>query len=129
MSKEPFDPFDEKHRDPVKRRKPSEVAFEKKEYENRIDSHFKRALDCFGNPKYVSSESILDFFLSDEDRSLDWFVLRRNLKASFARLGYAKVVNEKAKSGLFNLAYCITCVYSRVSPENIDLNELKQTVG
>lgn len=104
MSKEPFDPFDERHRDKVKRRKPSEIAFEKKQWEERIDNHFRRSMDELKNSEgkwldYVQSNWLIDIAFRSEETNLPDRVLRVHTERSMRALGYIKMLNPCAKDG------------------------------
>ena len=106
--KEPFDPFDDKHRDKVKRRKPSEIAFEKKQWEERIDNHFRRAMDDIANgadawPAYTQSTLVLYWTQYNAKTNLPERVLRRHITRSMGVLGYEKVLNSGSKDGRFQL--------------------------
>lgn len=124
-----FDPFDEKHRDKPKRRKAHEVEFEKKQWQERLDNHFKRAMEEFGWPNYVQSNSILNTIVSQEETFLGERMLRRHTESSMRRLGWVKVSNPKSKDGRWKACGEYFFVYSKSGMEKVGRIELKQALG
>jgi hypothetical protein len=106
--REPFDPFDDRHRDKPKRRKSSEIAFEKKQWEERIDNHFRRAMDEMKKPDgewptYVQSTSVIYWTQYSQETNLPERVLRRHTTRSMGVLGYERVMNPDSKEGRFRV--------------------------
>lgn len=104
----PFDPFDDRNRDKQKRRKRSEIEFEKKQWEDRIDNHFRRAMDDITNgatewPTYVQSTSVIYWTQYNQETNLPERVLRRHTTRSMGVLGYEKVLNTESKEGRFRV--------------------------
>ena len=129
--KEPFDPFDEKHRDKVKRRKPSEIAFEKKQWEERIDNHFRRSLDDIANgaaewPTYVQSSVLIYWTQYNTNTNLPERLLRLHTERSMGVLGYHKMENPCSKDGRFKLGEDRFFLYAKSGAPKIGKAEVKQ---
>jgi hypothetical protein len=124
-----FDPFDEKHRDKRKRRKPNEVEFDNQQRQERLDKHFKRAMKDFGWPNYVQSNSILNAMAFSEERNLSERLLRYNFESAMNRLGWVKVPNPKSKDGRWSACGENFFVYSKRGMEKVEKSELKQVLG
>ncbi|HEY6020010.1 MAG TPA: hypothetical protein VIY48_08950 [Candidatus Paceibacterota bacterium] len=134
MSKAPFDPFDERHRDKVKRRKRSEIEFEKKQWEERIDNHFRRSMDEMKRPDgewpdYVQSNWLLQVVCFSPETNLPETVLRPHTERSMGALGYTKMLNPCAKDGRFRSLNEHFFVYRRVTAPIIGKAQLKQELG
>lgn len=129
MAKSGFDPFDERLRNKVKRRKPEEVAADQRNWNDRIDKHFVRALCEYGNPDYIESAILFHFFEYDGEANLPASVLKRNTKAAMERLGYEKMMNENSKNGRWKLDGEFTFVYAKRGSPKISGNELKQALA
>lgn len=132
--KEPFDPFDERHRDKVKRRKPHEIAFEKKAWEERIDNHFRRAMDEMKNNDgewrdYVQSNWLLQMMLQAPETNLPERILRLHTERSMGVLGYTKMLNPCAKDGRFRSLNEHFYVYRRKTSPEIGKEKLKHELG
>lgn len=126
---EPFDPFDEKHRDKPKRRKPSEIAFEKKQWEERIDSHFRRAMDDIANggewPDHVQSTVVIYWTQCNPNTNLPERVLRRHITRSMGVLGYKRVLNTENKEGRFRVGDEKFFLFSKVDAPAISKVEIQ----
>lgn len=127
--KSSFDPFDERHRDKVKRRKPEEVAYDNRCWQERIDNHFKRALSEYAFPDHIESSVLLSFLVYDSESNLDMTVLKRNMKDSLGRLGYEKMINENSKDGRWKTPCGNAFVYSKRGMPKIGKSELKQALA
>lgn len=127
MAKKPFDPFDERHRNKVKKRKSIEVAAETKAWNDRIDNHFRRALDMMDWPDYIDSEMIISLALMEINVTLR--VLRRNFRVSMERLGYEKFTSESNKRGRWKIGATWTVVYVKRGAARIERSELKQALS
>lgn len=122
-----FDPFDERHRDKVKRRKPSEVEYDRRCWRERVDAHFKKVLDQFGWPDYVESSAIYQE-LNYIDWNLEPTSLKRHMKDSLERLGYDKMTNENSKDGRWKTPCGYTFVYFKRGLPRIGKRQLKQAL-
>jgi hypothetical protein len=108
-----FDPFDDRHRDKQKRRKSSEVAFEKRTWDERVANHFKRSMEELGWPDYVRSADIWDCVERSEDSNLDRSGLIRKAASSMESLGYERMTNPKCVSGMWHFGRSVCVVYKR----------------
>lgn len=130
MAKAPFDPFDDRHRDKPKRRKPSEVAFEKKQWEERIDNHFRRALnDIKGEnaewPAYTQSSLLIYWTQYNPETNLPERVLRRHITRSMGVLGYKRVLNPENKEGRFRVGDEKFFLFAKVDAPALSKVEIK----
>lgn len=128
MARKPFDPFDERHRDKVKRRRPHEVAAEERAWRERVDNHFRRAMDEVGWFDYIDSECITIAINCNMQTNVSPEVIRRNFRASMERLGYYKYVNEKSKDGRWKFGEQFLVVYAKRGSPRISRSELKQAL-
>ena len=94
-----FDPFDEKHRDKRTRRSSSQVAFDKKQWTERLDRHFERAIATLNKPKFAQSNVLLMTILSCPETNINERSIRYSTAGSMSRLGYRKVLNSGSKDG------------------------------
>lgn len=129
MAKKPFDPFDERHRDKVKRRKPHEVAADRKAWNDRIDNHIRRELDVWGWPDYVDSEAVIGLIPYNPETNVGIEVIKRNFRVAMERLGYEKFTSESNKGGRWKVAGVWTVVYVKRGAARIGRSELKQALG
>jgi len=106
-----FDPFDEKHRDKRTRRRSSEVEFEKQQWRERLENHFKRAITSLENPEVVDTETIRFMIENDPETNLDFLTLRRTFERSMLALNYVKLFNPGTKDGRFKLFGNFVFVY------------------
>jgi len=123
-----FDPFDERLRDKIKRRKPEEVVADKRNWCDRIDNHFRRAMDELEWPDYVDSECIHFLIDNNAETNLGKEVLKCNFRAAMDRLGYEKFMNEKSKDGRWKFGDCFVFVYSKRGSARIGKLELKHAL-
>ena len=124
-----FDPFDPRHANPVKRRKPREVLFDKKQWLDRIDRHFSRALDSLDWPEYVQSNWITNAVNECEDTNLPLNTIARNFPGAMERLGYVKVVNPATKDGRWEDCGERFVVYGKKGHGNADRAVLADALG
>lgn len=123
-----FNPFDERHLNKQKKRKPSEVVYEQKQWEDRIDKHFRRVLENLDWPDYVSSEQITSMLFMEE-MTVPFEALRRNFPGAMDRLEYDKLKNPKTKDGRWSFGKIFTFAYKKRSAPEIEKTELKQQLG
>jgi hypothetical protein len=120
-----FDPFDPKHAGGFKRRKSSEVAFERKQWNERIDKHFSRALEELGRPEYVMTTTIWDAIEGCQESNLPRQTLARNAPAAMQRLGYEKMTNDNSKYGRWNFEWGTAIIYRKQGAKSLDRWEVK----
>lgn len=128
MARKGFDPFDERHRDKVKRRKPAEIAYDKRCWEERVDNHFRKALDRLNWPDYVASDTLFQE-LSFVDWNLPPTSLKRHFPAALERLGYVKSVNKNSKDGRWSFQHLNFFMYKKRNLPDVEKHELKQALG
>ncbi len=126
--KQEFNPFDERHLNKQKKRKSSEVVYEQKQWEERIDKHFRRVLEILEWPDYVSSEQITSMMFMEE-MNVPFEALRRNFPAAMDRLEYTKLKNPKTKDGRWKFGCMFVFAYRKKSSPEIERHELKQALG
>jgi hypothetical protein len=124
-----YDPFDPKHANPVKRRKPREVAFDKKQWQERIDRHFTRALDELEWPEYVQSNWVTNAINGCSETNLPFVTVVRNFRKAMERLGYAKVVNPASKDGRWEDCGERFSVYGKKGSAKADRGVLSDALG
>ena len=107
----PFDPLDERNRDKRTRRKSSEVEFEKKQWRERVESHFRRAIESLQNPEVVDTETIRFMIENDPKTNLNFLTLRRTFEKSMVALNYVKLFNPGTKDGRFKISGSFVFVY------------------
>lgn len=114
---------------PLKRRKSSEVQAAKKEWERRIELHFRRVLEENGWPDYVDSEFLSGCFLRDSEATLPVSVMKRNATEFMGKCQYVKMVNPNSKSGAWRKWQFYVTVYKRSHLVDIGNSELKQRLA
>ena len=124
-----FDPFDERNRDKQKRRKSSEVEFDKKQWSERLDNHFRRAMDALDWPDFVQSNWLLNEMASNEETNMSDRMLRRHVESAMKRLGWVKILNPKSKDGRWSNCGENFFVYGKEGTTNVGKSELKQQLG
>jgi len=124
-----FDPFDERNRDKQKRRKPSEVEFDRKQRVERLDNHFRRAMDALDWPDFVQSNWLLNEMSTNEATNMTDRMLRRNVESAMKRLGWVKILNPKSKDGRWSNCGENFFVYGKEGMANVVKSELKQQLG
>ena len=124
-----FDPFDERTRDKQKRRKPSEVVFDKKQWSLRIENHFRRALEEMQWPEYVRAPDIWDHAERCPDTNLPKQTLARNSLKAMEGLGYEKMLNPKSGDGRWNFEFGPAVVYRRKGAPMLDRWGVKDVLG
>lgn len=97
----------------AKRRKSWEVARARKSWEEKIDERFRSALDRLKWQGIVSSEQLLNIVVCDPNFETHGVsgVLKANMTKSMKRLGYFKLINEKAKDGRWKVEGFNVTVY------------------
>ena len=128
MARKPFDPFDERHRDKIKRRNSAEVAAENKAWNDRVENHFRRELEIYRWPDYVDSEMLLSTMDYHPEKNVDRSVLQRNFCRVMTKLGYEKFTTENNQRGRWKVAGIWTVVYFKRGATKIDKSELKQAL-
>ena len=123
-----FDPFDERHRDKAKRRKPHGVVSDRLAWTERVDNHFRRAMDEMSWPDHVDSECIISMIEYNPETNVSNGIIRRNFRGSMERLGYDKFTSESNKSGRWKVAGVWTVVYFKRGAARIERSELKQAL-
>ena len=124
-----FNPFDERCRDREKRRKSNEIEFDKQQWVERIDKHFRRAMDALEWPNYVQSNWLLNEMLMDERTNLSDRMLRRNVEPAMNRLGWRKSLNPKSKDGRWSNSGENFFVYAKEGFEQADRTTLTKELG
>lgn len=124
-----FDPFDMKHHGAVRRRKAGEVAFEKKQWQERVGNNFRRALDAMGNPEYVKFIDVLDAAEQHPDVNLPRHTLQRNAILGMKSVGYEKMNNPRSKDGRWQFEWGAAVIYRRSDAKMLDKWEVKDALG
>ncbi len=124
-----FDPFDPKHANPVKRRKPRELLFDRKQWLERIDRHFSRALDELEWPEYVQSNWITNTINDCSETNLPPNTISRNFRSAMERLGYVKVVIPANKNGRWEDCGERFVVYGKEGSAKADRQVLSDNLG
>lgn len=124
-----FDPFDERNREKVKRRSSADVVADNKAWQDRIDNHFRRALEEMEWPEWIDSDIMFMLINSNPETNVGKGVLRRNFRASMEHLGYDKFTSESNKSGRWKVGATWTVVYFKRGTARIEKHELKQALG
>lgn len=129
MAQKGFDPFDERLRNKVKRRRPEEVIADNKAWTDRVDNHFRRELDFRQWPDYVDSECMVQMIAYNPETNVPIEVIKRNFRASMERLGYQKYTSESNKSGRWKVDGIWTVVYFKRGVAKVERSQLKQSLG
>jgi hypothetical protein len=124
-----FDPFDDRTREKIKRRKTSEVVEDNNAWQERVDSHFRRALNELEWPDFTDSDVMLMLMECNPETNVCKGVLKRNFLRSMGRLGYEKFTSESNKSGRWKIGSTWTVVYFKRGTARIERHELKQSLG
>lgn len=124
-----FDPFDPQHANVRQRRKHSEVVFDRKQWIERVDNHFRRAMEDLGWPEYVRGPDIWDHAESCADSNLPRQTLVRNARKSMERLGYEKMPNPASGDGRWNFEWGTAVIYRRSGSKSLDRWEVKDVLG
>ena len=99
-----FDPFDPKHADKVVRRTKVQILADKRDWESRVDGHFRRALLALGEPTFVAGTWLWSELSVDSESSIGVFALRRLARSAMERCGYLLVDNPKTKDGRWKVS-------------------------
>jgi len=121
--------FDDSFKAKRSRRKSSEVAFQKKQWEERVDKHFKRALEKLKWPDYVDTETMGFIMLNDDENNLPIQTLRRNFRSSMKRLGYVKNLNSRTKDGRFYINSLLVFAYKKCDLPDLGISTLKHELA
>lgn len=124
-----FNPFDDRHRDPVKRRKSAEVAYDKRVWEERVRKHLSRALERLPGNGYVLLMHIKMEIEDSPETTLAYSAMRKHVQKQMDELGYAKMLNPKSKDGRWKTLYGFTFAYRLKSAPDVNLRALKDAVG
>ena len=124
-----FDPFDERLRNKIKRRRPEEVAAEEKAWKDRVDNHFRRELDFRKWPDYVDSECVSEMIAYNPETNVTIGTIKRNFRESMERLGYQKYTSESNKRGRWKIDGIWTAVYFKRGATKVERSQLKQALG
>lgn len=124
-----FDPFDERLRNKIKRRRPEEVASEEKAWKDRVDNHFRRELDFRKWPDYVDSECMSEMIAYNPETNVTIGTIKRNFRESMERLGYQKYTSESNKRGRWKIDGVWTTVYFKRGVAKVERSQLKQALG
>lgn len=124
-----FDPFDEKHRDKVARRKPSEIAFERKTWQGKMDRTLQKAIEELGSPRYVQSNWLLNLVGVGEESPVSEQIIRVNFARIMGRLGWIPLLNVRAKNGRWWNAGESFYVFCIKGCEKIEKAQLARELG
>ncbi len=116
-------------RQPQRRRKSAEVAFEQKQWQERLDAHFARALEAMGSPEYFKLADVLWHIDESAETSIERSSLRRNATAALQRLGCEKMLNPNASDGRWNFEFGAAFVFCKKGCPILDRWGVKQEVG
>ncbi len=142
-----FDPFDERLRDRVKRRRTAEVKASHAAVWDRLDRMFEEAIASIGEDKYLLSWMVLEAGNSLFQNENDFFLFRRNLRRVIGRLKtmmvcdpatnggrvavlkFYLVKNLKSSDGRWKLGGRSTFVFRRYDQKELGQAELNQKFG
>jgi len=124
-----FNPFDDRHRDPVKRRKSAEVAYDKRVWEERVRKHLSRALERLPSNGYVLLMHIKMEIEDSPETTLAYSAMRKHVQKQMDELGYVKMLNPRSKDGRFMMPYGFTFAYRLKAMQDVDVRALKDAVG
>ena len=124
-----FDPFDERNRDKQKRRKSSEVKFDKKQWRERVENHFRRSMEELQWPEYVKATDIWDCVERNPSSNLSRQVLVRNSLLAMEALGYTKMLNPRSGDGRWNFSFGPAVVYCKKGSPMLDKWGVKDACG
>ena len=124
-----FDPFDERNRDKQKRRKSSEVEFDRKQWGERVENHFARSLEELQWPEYVKATDLWDCVERNQSTNLPRTSLVRNAPLAMEKLGYEKMLNPRSKDGRWNFSFGPAVVYRKKGSPMLDKWGVKDALG
>lgn len=124
-----FDPFDERLRSKIKRRRTEEVAAEEKAWKDRVDNHFRRELDFRRWPDYVDSECMSEMIAYNPETNVTIGTIKRNFRGAMERLGYQKYTSENNVRGRWKIDGTWTTVYFKRGVAKVERSQLKQALG
>lgn len=129
IERNPFDPFDPKHGCSVKRRKSREVLFDRRQWIERVDRHFSRAMESLGWPEFVQSNWVTTAINDHEGTNIPVNALYRNFVSAMERCGYVKVENPDAKDGRWEDCGERFSVYGKSGLAVVDRAALSDALG
>lgn len=124
-----FDPFDMKHHCAARRRKPGEVAFEKRQWEERVAANLRRAIEHLECPEYVKFIDVLDAADELPETNLPRATLTRNAVKAMKTVGYEKMPNPRSKDGRWQFEWGTAVIYRRSGAKILDKWEVKDVLG